>query len=481
MRQAKFGIDLLQSSNQSNQLFAVNEEMIAWAFTPDPIWRMVMPGASEEGTTELSDLRITLRNGISGKEIINDTVLHLSSPRLYLLPTGIEMGTLTDGTPLDLSMYAANGAPIHWWSSTQARFYEYYQIDRDWVVGDGGAIAQRHYDVSIFTNLATNDTYPHIAPSNRPSADGRTFLVETRIVQPDFSWLDMIGTIGGTIALCYLIYRILFGSQRLKPWGLVHLIFRHRILSKVPYEVATCAPTPILTPPISSLEPSLDSTDGNTQFGSSSNTDEVLDSKEFKRLQHRVNIQQAEISQLREIAGALIAFQKRLDTFYLCHDFFYMDTKHTNVDPCSSVSQLAAFRHDMSSNHKKVKYRNVNALLPRVPELTQSTKTIPELTHSTIRYSTPIAMPFVEEKQQDRNALKGSDINIRHHCTESQLKQAQFWPEFTCEEIEVDDIEREEMISLTDILNEHLNYQHAGMQQLSTQTQVASRGAQHRR
>ncbi|RKP06009.1 hypothetical protein THASP1DRAFT_25590 [Thamnocephalis sphaerospora] len=474
MKRVRFGPDLLQTSNQTDAFQAQrNDELAAWVLVPDPIWRLVMPGAGGEGAAELTRLRIGVQyNGRGGP---NDAELQgLSAPYVYLLPAGSSVGSATGGEPANLDVLTSNGAPIEWRRTAQAWFQESYHINNGWVVGDGSETPQRRYAVSVMTTPTVPGALPGaaagsaplldvmVAPLNVPSQDGRLFTVETHVQQPNFSWLDVIGSVGGTMALALILYTALFGSRRLRPWGFVHLIFRRQLLAKVSRDVATASAAPTLAPPMILRAPALDTPSLDAHSGGKQGTEGGASAAEFQRLQRRINDQQAEVAHLRELAAAFAAFQRRMDTFYLRHDLFYADPSdnRTNAKVTAMRSQIAPLNRDDDKDASTL-------VLPRPPALTRASDRFSGTTHQPsphTQVSSP-GSPAFDVHHDVNETVAGPDFGInhyhakpRHKVKKVDRKDAQFWPQDVRDTLAVPNTAKSGMLSPTDILNDHLNY-----------------------
>ncbi|KAI9595047.1 hypothetical protein BDF19DRAFT_443289 [Syncephalis fuscata] len=96
---------------------------------------------------------------------------------------------------------------------------------------------ERMYDVGVYEQWGTNSTAVEftIIPRNKPSANRDSFIVRKEFAQRPVSLFQIIGAIGGAISLFIIIFTILFGQGRLRPWGIIQQYFmRNKMLNVLP-------------------------------------------------------------------------------------------------------------------------------------------------------------------------------------------------------------------------------------------------------
>ncbi|KAI8047987.1 hypothetical protein BDF22DRAFT_707140 [Syncephalis plumigaleata] len=74
-----------------------------------------------------------------------------------------------------------------------------------------------------------------IAPGNKPSPDGKTYIVKKEKAKRPLNPIQVAGTAGGAFTVITFIFTFLFGQRRLRPWGFVQRrLLRNKILKLLP-------------------------------------------------------------------------------------------------------------------------------------------------------------------------------------------------------------------------------------------------------
>ncbi|RKP24596.1 hypothetical protein SYNPS1DRAFT_23336 [Syncephalis pseudoplumigaleata] len=80
-----------------------------------------------------------------------------------------------------------------------------------------------------------NETSFNIKPYNKPALDGNKYLVDRITKRRPRSWLRAVGMMGGISFLLVVLFGVLFGQRRLRPWGIVQrYLLRSAILHRLP-------------------------------------------------------------------------------------------------------------------------------------------------------------------------------------------------------------------------------------------------------
>jgi len=197
---------------------AIQQNIVSWWVVPNPDWRFSVPAATGQ-TTGLggSDGLSALRYGVvlAGNATASTNTTARPPLTIRLWWNGNQRADLSSQ---DLVQVA---------SAFQNRMMEIQIVTSQLVPLSGSQSVI--YDTKVveqgFPTTPRADYFIQLRPNNPLNSDG-TFQVRQEKERLATTWFDVISGIGGLLGILTAVYALVFGAQRLRPWGPVHYLVR---------------------------------------------------------------------------------------------------------------------------------------------------------------------------------------------------------------------------------------------------------------